>query len=56
MSYAGYVAAAYGVFVVVLLWDYLATRLHIRRLLRTAALARARAAPRAQVQSGELQR
>ncbi|HST46049.1 MAG TPA: heme exporter protein CcmD [Luteimonas sp.] len=44
MSYAGYVAAAYGVFVVVLLWDFVATRVRLRRLLHAATLAGTRRA------------
>ena len=38
MTYAGYVAAAYAVFVVVLLWDAIAPLLRIRRTLRNVAL------------------
>ncbi len=33
MSYQGYVIAAYAVFAVVLGWDFIATRLQIRREL-----------------------
>ncbi len=33
MSYQGYVMAAYAVFAVVLGWDFIATRLQIRREL-----------------------
>src|SRR5690606_21671091 len=33
MSYQGYVIAAYAVFFVILAWDFLATRLQIRREL-----------------------
>lgn len=36
MSYQEYVIAAYAVFVLVLGWDFLATRLQIRRQLREA--------------------
>jgi heme exporter protein D len=38
MSYLHYVIAAYAVFVVVLLWDFIVPRLQIRRLLRDARL------------------
>ncbi|TZF85175.1 heme exporter protein CcmD [Cognatilysobacter lacus] len=36
MTYAGYVAAAYAVFAIVLAWDFVATRLQIARHLRDA--------------------
>lgn len=42
MNYAGYVIAAHVVFAVVLGWDYVATRLQIRRELRNARLRAAR--------------
>ena len=42
MSYLEYVVAAYAVFVVVLGWDYVATRLQIRRELRNARRRAAR--------------
>jgi len=35
MSYLGYVVAAYAVFAVVMLWEWLIPHLHIRHLLRT---------------------
>jgi heme exporter protein D len=38
MSYLHYVIAAYAVFAVVLLWDFIVPRLQIRRLLRDARL------------------
>lgn len=38
MSYQYYVIAAYMVFVVVLLWDFVATRVRIAQLLRAAKL------------------
>ncbi|HEY5802594.1 MAG TPA: heme exporter protein CcmD [Lysobacter sp.] len=38
MSYLNYVIAAYAVFVIVLGWDFVATRLQIRRELRGARL------------------
>ena len=45
---SNYVIAAYAVFVVVLGWDFVATRLQIRRELRNARLRVARAAARTQ--------
>jgi heme exporter protein D len=36
MNYVEYLIAAYAVFVLVLGWDFLATRLQIRRELRNA--------------------
>lgn len=55
MTYLGYVVAAYAVFVVVLLWDFVSPRLQIRRALRDIRQRRARAAaPRST--SNELQR
>lgn len=47
MSYAPYVSAAYAVFVIVLGWDFLATRLQIKREMRAARRRDARAASRA---------
>lgn len=44
MSYLSYVAGAYAVFAIVLLWDFIAPRLQIRRELRTARLRAAREA------------
>ena len=38
MSYQGYVVAAYAVFAVVLLWDFVSPRLQLRRELRAARL------------------
>jgi heme exporter protein D len=46
MSYLNYVIAAYAVFVIVLGWDYVATRLQIRRELRNARQKAARASAR----------
>jgi len=46
MSYLNYLVAAYAVFVIVLAWDYVATRLQIRRQLRNARLRAAREAAR----------
>jgi heme exporter protein D len=42
MSYLSYVAAAYAVFAIVLLWDFIAPRLQIRRELRAARMRVAR--------------
>jgi heme exporter protein D len=42
MSYQNYVIAAYGVFFVVLLWDFIAPRIEITRQLRAARLRAAR--------------
>jgi heme exporter protein D len=42
MSYVSYVAAAYAVFAIVLLWDFVAPRLQIRRELRAARMRAAR--------------
>ncbi|NZA28465.1 heme exporter protein CcmD [Luteimonas sp. SJ-92] len=38
MSYGSYVLAAYLVFAVVLLWDFVAPRIRTRQLLRALAL------------------
>jgi heme exporter protein D len=38
MSYLNYVIAAYAVFAVVLLWDFVAPRLQVRQQLRAAKL------------------
>lgn len=46
MSYLSYVVAAYAVFAIVLLWDFVAPRLQIRRELRAARLRAAREAKR----------
>ena len=56
MSYAGYVAAAYAVFVVVLLWDLIAPLLRIRRTLRKVALRTTRRAVKDAPTPTELQR
>src|SRR5690606_15979760 len=55
MSYRDYVIAAYAVFAVVLLWDYLAPRLQVRAALRAARLRATRAAA-ARAEPTELQR
>jgi len=46
MSYLNYVIAAYAVFVIVLAWDFVSTKLQIRRELRGARLRAAREANR----------
>jgi heme exporter protein D len=56
MTYAGYVAAAYAVFVVVLMWDAIAPLLRIRRTLRNVSLRAKRTAARQAPISSELQR
>lgn len=43
MTYLNYVIGAYAVFAVVMLWDFAAPRLQIRRELRAARLRKARA-------------
>ena len=42
MSYANYVYAAYAVFVLVLAWDFIVTRVRITQLLRKARLSSSR--------------
>ena len=44
MSYRDYVIAAYVVFAVVLLWDYVIPKLQVRAALRAAKLRSSRAA------------
>lgn len=44
MSYQNYVIAAYVVFVVVLAWDFVSSRLQVRRELRNARLRASRQA------------
>jgi heme exporter protein D len=44
MSYRDYVIAAYAVFAIVLIWDYLVPRLQVRAALRAARLRANRAA------------
>jgi heme exporter protein D len=46
VSYQNYVIAAYTVFAVVLLWDFVAPRIQIRQQLRAAKLRIARDAAR----------
>ena len=43
MSYQGYVIAAYLVFAVVLLWDWVAPRIQLKQQLRAAKLRASRA-------------
>ncbi|WP_202840763.1 heme exporter protein CcmD [Luteimonas saliphila] len=47
MSYASYVIAAYAVFAVVLLWDFVAPRIRIAQVLRSVRLLARRGAARA---------
>jgi heme exporter protein D len=47
VSYRDYVIAAYGVFAVVMLWDFLAPHLAIRQHVRAARLRAARMASNA---------
>ncbi len=54
MTYAGYVLAAYLVFVAVLLWDFVVPHIRIRRLLRGVRLLAARRA--ANLKRGDLDR
>jgi heme exporter protein D len=56
MSYREYVIAAYAVFAVVMLWDYIAPKLQLRAALRTVRLRAARGANRAPATSTELER
>lgn len=58
MSYQNYVIACYAVFVAVLGWDYVSTRLQIRRELQAARRRTQRNAARADAGriSGELNR
>ena len=46
MSYQNYVIAAYCVFAVVMLWDFVAPRVQLRQQLRAAKLRVARDASR----------
>ena len=57
MNYLNYVIAAYAVFAIVLVWDFVATRLQIRRELRNARTRAARqAAQTTRSQTSELSR
>ena len=46
MNYRDYVIAAYAVFGIVLLWDYLVPKLQVRAALRAVRLRASRAAAR----------
>ena len=46
MSYRDYVIAAYAVFAIVLLWDFVVPRLQVRAALRAARLRASRATTR----------
>jgi heme exporter protein D len=50
VSYQNYVVAAYAVFVIVLGWDFIATRLQVSRQLRAARRRSARGQARAATQ------
>jgi heme exporter protein D len=57
MTYLEYVIAAYAVFAIVLIWDFVAPRLKIRSVLRDVRMrAKREAARAAQPASTELQR
>jgi len=58
MSYQNYVIAAYLVFAAVLLWDYVAPRIRVRQLLRSARrlAARRAAASSSDTPAGDLPR
>ncbi|KQZ67834.1 MULTISPECIES: heme exporter protein CcmD [unclassified Lysobacter] len=57
MNYLNYVIAAYAVFAIVLVWDFVASRLQIRRELRNARARAARQAVQtARSQTSELSR
>lgn len=56
MNYRDYVFAAYAVFVVVLLWDFVAPRVRIAQLLRARKRLAARRDAAATQASGELRR
>ncbi|MGV8923929.1 MAG: heme exporter protein CcmD [Thermomonas sp.] len=46
MSYRDYVIAAYVVFAIVLLWDFVVPKLQVRAALRAARLRASRTIPR----------
>ena len=56
MSYREYVIAAYAVFAMVMLWDYIAPKLQLRAALRTVRQRAARNANRAPATNTELER
>lgn len=55
MSYQNYIIAAYAVFAVVLGWDYVATRLQIRRELANARRRAVRQSTRSGQRKPDLQ-
>ncbi|CAN5623631.1 hypothetical protein BH23PSE2_BH23PSE2_12330 [soil metagenome] len=56
MSYQSYVIAAYLVFAVVLLWDFIAPRLRTAQLLRSIRRMATRHTPAGAADGGELRR
>ena len=56
MNYREYVIAAYAVFAVVLLWDWLAPKLQLRAALRAIRLRAARSANCAPAANTDLER
>lgn len=56
MTYAGYVIAAYAVFAVVLLWDFVAPRIRIAQVLHAVRLLARRDSTRTQPADLELKR
>ena len=56
MSYREYVIAAYAVFAVVMLWDYVAPKLQLRAALRAVRQRATRSANRTPVTTTELER
>lgn len=56
MSYREYVIAAYAVFAVVLLWDYIAPKLQLRAALRAVRQRAARSANRTPATTTDLER
>jgi len=56
MSYREYVIAAYVVFSVVMLWDYVAPKLQLHAALRTVRQRASRSANRMQATNTELER
>ena len=56
MSYREYVIAAYAVFAVVMLWDYIAPKLQLRAALRAVRQRAARSANRTSVTATDLER
>jgi heme exporter protein D len=56
MNYQGYVLGAYAVFAAVLLWDFVAPRIEIRRQRRAARLRAERATTARPAPTDELSR